>query len=141
MRVATPARRRLCPQSDGGDGSDAAAIDPEAQEALARYQAGKASDAEMVSLLQQLVNTGSIQALRGVRLAGEGPPRVWATIIPVGGGLDIWVDGERLGSASTIALARYRLAAAAGRAKITWTDSFTAYWEREGIQGESEVRR
>lgn len=137
--MATPARRRLRPQSDGGDGSNEVALDPDAQEALARYQAGKASDAEMVSLLQQLINTGSIQALRGVRLAGEGPPRVWATIIPVGGRLDIWVDGERLGSAGTIALARYRLAVAAGPAKITWTDSFTAHWER--VTDEPEVRR
>ncbi len=114
-------------------------IGPDPQEVLARYQAGRASDAEMVSLMQQLINTGSIHALRGVRLAGEDSSRVWASIIPVGGRLDIWVDGTRLGSASTTALARYRLAAAAGSAKITWTDPFTAHWERVTV--EPEVRR
>ncbi len=99
-------------------------------ESLARYQSGKASDAEMAALMQRLINTGSIQALQGVGLDGEAPPQVWASIIPVGRGLDIWVDGERRGSASNATLARYRIVAAAGRAPVTWTDAFTARWDR-----------
>lgn len=105
-------------------------VSPEVEEALARYQAGKASDAEMASLMQQLINTGSIQALQGVRLAGDEPPQVWATIIPVGRRLDIWVDGERRGSASNATLARYRVVAAARPSRVTWTDPFTGRWDR-----------
>ncbi len=99
-------------------------------ESLARYQSGKASDAEMAALMQRLINTGSIQALQGAGLDGEPPPQVWASIIPVGRGLDIWVDGERRGSASNATLARYRIIAAARPARVTWTDLFTARWDR-----------
>ena len=105
-------------------------LDPDIGEALARYQSGQASDAEAASLMKQLINTGSIQALRGLGLAGEGLPQVWASIIPMGRRLDIWVDGERTGSASNVALARYRIVAAARPARVTWTDPFTAHWER-----------
>ena len=98
--------------------------------ALARYQAGRASDAEMASLMQQLINTGSIQALQGARPAEDEAPQIWATIIPVGRRLDIWVDGERRGSASNATLARYRVVAAARPARVVWTDPFTAHWDR-----------
>lgn len=119
----------------GRDDEDAAGIDveeppAEVQELLARYQAGAATDREMAELMQQLINTGSIRALRGIEPAGDEPPQVWATIIPVGGRLDIWIDGERRGSASTAALARYRVVAAARPAKVRWADPFTAHWER-----------
>ncbi|CAN5225972.1 hypothetical protein BH24ACT1_BH24ACT1_05410 [soil metagenome] len=103
---------------------------PEVREALARYQSGKASDDEMATLMQQLINTGSIQALQGTRPAGDEAPQVWATIIPVGRYLDIWIDGERQGSASNATLARYRVVSAARPARVTWTDSFTARWDR-----------
>ena len=99
-------------------------------ESLSRYQSGKASDAEMAALMQRLINTGSIQALQGVGPDGGQPPQVWASIIPVGSGLDIWVDGQRRGSASNATLARYRIIAAARPAKVTWTDPFTARWDR-----------
>ena len=108
----------------------AAEVRPEVRKALARYQSGKASDAEMASLMQQLINTGSIQALQGSGVAEEEPPQVWATIIPVGRRLDIWIDGQRRGSASNATLARYRVVAAARPARVTWTDPFTARWER-----------
>jgi hypothetical protein len=108
----------------------AADASPEVEVALARYQAGKASDAEMAALMQQLINTGSIQALQGERLDGDEAPQVWATIIPVGRRLDIWIDGERRGSASNATLARYRVVAASRPARITWTDPFTARWQR-----------
>ena len=98
--------------------------------ALARYQSGKASDDEMASLMQQLINTGSIEALQGPQAAGEKAPQVWGTIIPVGRRLDIWIDGERRGSASNATLARYRVVAAARPARVTWTDPFTAHWDR-----------
>lgn len=107
-----------------------AEAEPEVEEALARYQAGRASDAEMAALMQQLINTGSIQALQGTRLADDQSPQVWATIIPVGRRLDIWVDGERRGSASNATLARYRVVAAARPARAVWTDPFTAHWDR-----------
>jgi len=103
---------------------------PEVHEALARYQAGKATDAEMASLMQRLINTGSIQALRGARPGGEEAPQVWATIIPVGRHLDIWVDGRRQGSASNPTLARYRVVRAARPVRVTWIDPFTAHWDR-----------
>ncbi len=108
---------------------------PEVEVALARYQSGKASDAEMAALMQQLINTGSIQALQGAKLAeegvaGEDSSQVWATIIPVGRRLDIWIDGERRGSASNATLARYRVVAAARPAPVTWTDRFTGRWDR-----------
>lgn len=109
----------------------AAEVRPEVTKALARYQSGKASDAEMASLMQQLINTGSIQALQGSAIAEEEPPQVWATIIPVGRRLDIWIDGQRRGSASNATLARYRVVAAARPARVTWTDPFTARWERQ----------
>lgn len=99
-------------------------------DALARYQAGEASDTEMAALMQQLINTGSIQALGGVGSADDDRGRVWATIIPVADRLDIWVDGARRGSASNVALARYRVATAARPAKVVWTDPFTAHWDR-----------
>jgi len=108
----------------------AAEVGPEVRKALARYQSGKASDTEMASLMQQLINTGSIQALQGSGVADEEPPQVWATIIPVGRRLDIWIDGQRRGSASNATLARYRVVAAARPARVTWTDPFTARWER-----------
>lgn len=98
--------------------------------ALARYQSGKASDAEMAALMQTLINTGSIQALQGTERAGDDATEIWATIIPVGRRLDIWIDGERRGSASNATLARYRVVAAARPARVTWTDPFTARWER-----------
>jgi hypothetical protein len=101
----------------------------EVEKALARYREGKASDAEVVALMRQLINTGSIKALRGAGSAGD-PSHVWASIIPVGGGLDIWIDGERRGSATTPALARYRVVVSARPARVTWTDLFTARWER-----------
>lgn len=100
------------------------------QAAIDRYQAGAASDAETAALMRQLINTGSIRALRGSSPAGDGAPTVWAGIIPVGGGLDIWIDGRRWGSASNVSLARYRIVAAARPAKVTWADDYTAYWER-----------
>jgi hypothetical protein len=105
-------------------------VEVDVDESLARYQSGKASDAEMAALMQQLTNTGSIQALQGARRDGELPPLVWASIIPVGQRLDIWVDGERRGSASNATLARYRVVAAARPAQVTWTDPFTARWDR-----------
>ena len=116
-----------------GDDSELGDVDEppaEVREALARYQAGAATDEEMAALMQQLINTGSIRALRGVGAVGEEPPQVWATIIPVGDRLDIWVDGERRGSASTPALARYRVVAAARPSRVRWADPFTAYWLR-----------
>lgn len=106
------------------------AAEHDVAESLARYQSGKASDTEMAALMQQLINTGSIQALQGADLDGEQPPQVWASIIPVGQGLDIWVDGQRRGSASNATLARYRVVAAARPAQVTWTDPFTARWDR-----------
>jgi hypothetical protein len=105
-------------------------VEAEVAASLARYQSGKASDAEMAALMQQLINTGSIQALQGVSREGEPPPQVWASIIPVGRRLDIWIDGERRGSASNATLARYRVVAAARPATVTWTDPFTARWKR-----------
>ncbi len=107
----------------------------EMQDVLARYRAGTATDREMAELMQQLINTGSIRALRGTGPTGDEPPQVWATIIPMGGRLDIWVDGERRGSASTPALARYRVVAAARPAKVSWADPFTAHWARPGSGG------
>lgn len=103
---------------------------PEVGEALARYQAGKASETEMASLMQRLINTGSIQALQGTQVAGDPATLVWATIIPVGRHLDIWIDGHRWGSASNANLARYRVVSAARPATVTWSDPFTARWER-----------
>ncbi|MBW3642942.1 MAG: hypothetical protein KY447_08530 [Actinobacteria bacterium] len=124
-------------RADGDGELDPAGVEAEAgeppaevQEALARYQAGTATDHEMVVLMQQLINTGSIRALRGTGPAGGEPPQIWATIIPVGGRLDIWIDGERRGSAGTPALARYRVVAAARPAKVRWADPFTAFWSR-----------
>ena len=117
----------------GGDEpelDDAEEPPAEVQDALARYQAGTANDQEVAALMQQLINTGSIRALRGIAPTGEEPPQIWACIIPVGGRLDIWVDGERRGSASTPALARYRVMAAARPAKVRWADPFTAHWAR-----------
>ncbi len=108
----------------------AADASPEVELALARYQSGKASDVEMAALMQQLINTGSIQALQGRQLAGDAAPRIWATIIPVGRRLDIWIDGERRGSASNATLARYRVVTAARSDRVTWTDPFTAHWQR-----------
>lgn len=127
---------------------DAEEPPPEVQQALARYQAGTATDQEMAALMRQLINTGSIRALRGVGPAGEEPPQVWATIIPVADRLDIWIDGERRGSASTPALARYRVMAAARPSKARWADPFTAHWARvsppnrrfEGEQGRVGAR-
>ena len=107
-------------------------VDRAVAESLSRYQSGKASDEEMAALMQRLINTGSIQALQGVGVDGEAPPQVWASIIPVGRGLDVWVDGRRLSSASNATLARYRVVAAAHPAKVTWTDPFTARWDRPG---------
>ena len=117
---------------DEPDLDDAEEPPAEVQEALARYQAGTANDQEVAALMQQLINTGSIRALRGIAPTGEEPPQIWASIIPVGGRLDIWVDGERRGSASTPALARYRVMAAARPAKVRWADPFTAHWARPG---------
>ena len=125
--------------SPGGEdyGSDPAAAEgdeppAEVQDVLARYQQGTASDQEMAQLMQQLINTGSIRALRGIGAVGDEPPQVWATIIPVGGRLDIWIDGMRRGSASTAALARYRVMTAARPAKVRWADAFNAHWPRPG---------
>lgn len=112
------------------DGDAPRPLAPGLEEALARYQSGRASDAEAAALMKQLINTGSIQALQGMRPTGDQPPRVWASIIPVGRRLDIWVDGERTGSASNLSLARYRVVASARPAKVTWTDRFTGHWER-----------
>lgn len=109
--------------------------------ALARYQAGEASDTEMASLMEELINTGSIRAVQGIDAAGDDAPRVWAGIIPVGRGLDIWVDGKRRGSASNVALARYRVVAAARPAKVTWVDPFTAHWERIAVTHSPAARR
>lgn len=100
------------------------------QASLARYQSGVASDAETAALMRQLITTGSIRALRGSAPGDKGSARVWASIIPVGGRLDIWVDGQRSGSASNVGLARYRIVAAARPARVTWTDDYTAHWER-----------
>jgi hypothetical protein len=110
-------------------------------EALARYQAGEASDTETASLMEQLINTGSLRAVEGNQLAGEETPQVWAGIIPVGRQLDIWVDGERHGSASNVALARYRVVVAARPAKVTWVDPFTAHWERSGQGARRSTRQ
>lgn len=103
---------------------------PGVSDALARYQAGEASDTEMAALMQQLINTGSIQAVGGAGSSHDDGGRVWATIIPVADRLDIWVDGARRGSASNVALARYRVATAARPAKVVWTDPLTAHWDR-----------
>ena len=119
-------------RADGEELSGADEPPAEVREALARYQAGTATDQEVAALMKQLINTGSIRALRGIGPTGEDPPHVWASIIPVGGRLDIWVDGERRGSASTPALARYRVVAAARPAKVRWADAFTAHWARGG---------
>lgn len=121
-------RRRSREEAPGGRGGDEPA--PDLQDALARYQSGAASDAETAALMRQLITTGSIRALRGSAPADHGPSRVWASIIPVGGRLDIWIDGRRVGSASNVGLARYRVVSAARPAKVTWADDYTAHWER-----------
>ncbi|HEV2766993.1 MAG TPA: hypothetical protein VGV63_04695 [Acidimicrobiales bacterium] len=121
-------RRRSRDGEPGGEDGEQAT--PDLQASLARYQSGAASDAETAALMRQLISTGSIRALRGSSTADQGPPRVWASIIPVAGRLDIWVDGRRSGSASNVALARYRIVTAARPAKVTWTDDYTAHWER-----------
>lgn len=117
-------RRRGPVGRAGGEPAD------DLQAALARYQSGAASDAETAALTRRLVNTGSIRAVQGSATADDEPRRVWASIIPVGGRLDIWVDGRRWGSASNVGLARYRIVAAARRAEVTWADEYTAHWER-----------
>jgi hypothetical protein len=125
----TGGERRQLPEGApaGGAGEEP---EDDLQAALDRYQAGAASDAETAALMRQLINTGSIRALRGSAAAGDDPPTVWASIIPVGGRLDIWVDGRRWGSASNVGLARYRIVAAARPANVTWADDYTAHWER-----------
>ncbi len=121
-------RQRSRPEETGGGGGEEPT--PDLQASLARYQSGVASDAETAALLRQLITTGSIRALRGSSPGDKGAARVWASIIPVGGRLDIWVDGRRWGSASNVGLARYRIVAAARPARVTWTDDYTAHWER-----------
>ncbi|MBW3645620.1 MAG: hypothetical protein KY441_08965 [Actinobacteria bacterium] len=125
--TVSPRRRSRDAEPGGRDGEEPT---PDLQASLARYQSGFASDAETAALMRQLITTGSIRALRGSSPADQGPPRVWASIIPVGGRLDIWVDGRRSGSASNVGLARYRIVTAARPAKVTWTDDYTASWER-----------
>lgn len=122
-------RRRSRREAPAGRGGEEPA--PDLPAALARYQSGTASDAETAALMRLLITTGSIRAVRGSSLPDDGPPRVWATIIPVGGRLDIWVDGRRWGSASNVALARYRIVTAARPATVTWSDDYTAHWERQ----------
>jgi hypothetical protein len=122
------ARRPPRDEAPAADAGNEPVDDLEA--ALDRYQAGAASDAETAELMRQLINTGSIRALRGSSPAGDDLPSVWASIIPVGGRLDIWIDGRRWGSASNVALARYRIVTAARPAKVAWADDYTAYWPR-----------